>query len=90
VGAITIAVYDAPRKPAGNNLFSGLVLDWPRFWLEKYGSTAKEALESLKSPEVARYYDNAIRFVDYSYAAREQEKQMLSEQGLKIISGFKP
>jgi hypothetical protein len=86
----TVSIYDAPRKTGRDYLFSGLVLDWPWVWLEKYGSTAREVLESLRSPEVARYYDNAIAFVGESYTAREQQNKELSERGFRIMSGFKP
>lgn len=55
-------------KPGNDDLISSLVLDWPRRWREKFGSTdligLLDRLNTNKRYE--KYYINTVDFVNYS------------------------
>lgn len=62
-----VMLYDAPVKDKGRaDLLSGIVLDWPRRWRELQGSSARQAVQSMRSDGFEVYYDTAIAFIDSS------------------------
>lgn len=52
------------------DFLSPMVLDWPRFWRQHYlakDMTIADYINKMNTiPEFSSYYDNAIKFVDYS------------------------
>lgn len=49
---------------------SPMMLDWPRFWREHYGSedlSIGECIQKMNTnPAFSSYYDNAVKFADFS------------------------
>jgi hypothetical protein len=66
-----IRLYQPPLKTGTEELFSGLVLDWPQRWHELHGSTVADAVEALRTPGFDMYYDNAKMFIEQSEADPE-------------------
>ena len=67
-----VLLYTPPMKPGGEQLFSDLVLDWPRVWRETRHDSAIDHLQSLctsdLSPEIQKRYRGAIAFFNHSEA----------------------
>ena len=62
-----ILPYDAPTKPNKKHLLSGLAIDWPRRFAERFGDSPAHLLEAMNtSPSHARYYENTIAFAKIS------------------------
>lgn len=65
-----IHIYDPPLKDGGRDLYSGLVLDWPRIWRElNLGSVVKtlDGLSASGLPEAIKArYAAAAEFAAYS------------------------
>ena len=60
--------YIQPVKEGKEDLLSGLVLDWPRFWRDTYRASLVERIRALRSESFAKYYDSALDFVAFSEA----------------------
>jgi hypothetical protein len=59
--------YGVPYKKRGADLSTGLALDWPRRYLDRFGVSPVGALRTLDtSPSHHIYYHNAILFAEYS------------------------
>ena len=76
----SVMEYEVPVKDCGR---TRIVLDWPRQWTEKGDRTTKELLDRLrrlkeewcgKDTSVHRYWDNTIKFVEYSDELRGRSK----------------
>jgi hypothetical protein len=61
-----VRFYHPPLKPGNEQLFSDLVLDWPRSWRDIHGVSARDAVEALRTPGFDKYYDNARGFIEES------------------------
>lgn len=58
--------YSPPTKPGREDLLSGLVLDWPKHWRDFQKGSPADLLKTIRVEAYAKYYDNAISFVEYS------------------------
>lgn len=73
---IQIIEYEVPVKEGKEKLRTPLVLDWPRCWRDTQEGSLCELLAQMNtSPKYAKYYDNAIAFVQYSELHRDWHKQ---------------
>jgi hypothetical protein len=62
-----ILPYQPPTKPNKKHLLSGLALDWPRRFAERFDDDPIRLLEAMNtSPSHARYYENTIAFAKVS------------------------
>jgi len=62
-----ILPYDAPTKPNRKHLLSGLALDWPRRFAERFGGDPMAVLTAMNtSSSHSRYYENTVKFVKIS------------------------
>ncbi len=76
--------YDPPikaLKPGTKSPLSGLVLDWPRHWADFRRDFPIDKINSIKDINFAKYYDNAVSFVQHSernrdWFVKEVEKQI--------------
>ena len=70
---------------------SPMMLDWPRFWRERYSSdnqTIAEYIDKMNdNPAFDGYYDNAIRFAAFSekYA---NWSELINRDGMTDIIDF--
>lgn len=70
---------------------SPMMLDWPRFWRQKYVSD-KQSIEEYISrmnstSEFTKYYDNAIRFVRFS-EEHENWSNEIDREGMTDIMDY--
>ena len=61
-----VRMYDAPVTPDGGALLSGLVLDWPRWWRERFDDAASEYVPRLLMAGKEHYHTNCLAFLKYS------------------------
>ncbi len=55
------------REPKYDGLLPGIVLDWPRHWRQSRKTDVRPVVRAMNlSPSVSRYYENALRFVEFS------------------------
>lgn len=84
-----IIEYEAPMKQHCTEVVSPIVVDWPRAWREKYGTSPKEQLTFLNAdPKFTRYYDHAIAFADYSVAHHDwwqRPKEIPANAKLRLV-----
>lgn len=70
-----IRFYKPPLKDGGAELFSDLVLDWPRVWWSEYSVSAIDKLNALSDPvlpePIRARYSAASAFYETSYADRD-------------------
>lgn len=65
-----ILPYPVPFKKGWDRVASGFALDWPRRFKSRFGKAPTEALRALdSSPAHHKYYDNAIKFAEFSSKA---------------------
>jgi hypothetical protein len=73
-----------PLKEGGEQVFSGLVLDWPRVWREERDDSATEYLKDLSmtlSEDLLAKYTAATDFWEYSHA----NEAWFLPQGAKML-----
>lgn len=67
-----IIEYQPPMKEGLQPLGSPIVADWPRRFRDKYGECPSSRLRRLdKQPEFSSYWQNTIRFAEYSLAKHD-------------------
>lgn len=89
-GLGTLIPYAAPLKAGRAELFSGLTLDWPRFWRRTRRDSASDFLGRLSTPAFARYYTNARDYLVASGAHERQEEEELGAQGFTRVADILP
>lgn len=64
----SVLMFGQHRKPGLSHLVPGVVLDWPRQWRKMYPSLSlRHYLTRINTDSrYARYYDMAVRFVEFS------------------------
>lgn len=58
--------YTPPMKEKFAHHASPIVLDWPRRWRDRFGTCPSEKLRELRSLKFPLYWDNAVKFAEYS------------------------
>lgn len=59
--------YRIPLKRGTGDAMSGFALDWPGRFRTRYKASLAELIQSLNtSPRHSRYYDNALKFAEFS------------------------
>ncbi|PHQ95290.1 MAG: hypothetical protein COB40_10705 [Marinosulfonomonas sp.] len=59
--------FNVPFKKGRAGVVSGLALDWPRRYRERFGSSPKRSMDVIdKSPAHHKYYENAAEFIEFS------------------------
>ena len=81
---LVVRFFAPPLKPGGAELFSDLVLDWPRVWRESYSDSPIPYLETLCRPELpsaikARYM-SAIEYAKESASDPEWYLRQLKNE----------
>lgn len=75
------------------DFLSPMMLDWPRFWRQKYGSdeqTIEEYINKMNNnPTFTKYYDNAVRFVQFSEEHENWSNEIDREGMTDIIDYYK-
>jgi hypothetical protein len=66
INHMLVRIYDAPVTPDGGALLSGLVLDWPRWWRERFEDSASEYVLRLMMAGKEHYHNNCLAFLKYS------------------------
>lgn len=63
-----IIEYPPPMKVSLQKFASPIVIDWPRRWRNTHGDCPSSKLRELnKEPEKSLYWDNTIKFAEYSF-----------------------
>jgi hypothetical protein len=82
--------YSPPLKPGGEELFSGLVLDWPRVWRESYSSSsAVEKLSSLCTEALPEHLKQRYHAASEFYAESEAHKDWFIPQGFTVEKAYR-
>lgn len=59
--------YKSHGKPGREQLITGMVIDWPRKWRESRSNDLLKEITALDTdPRFSIYYENTIRFVEFS------------------------
>jgi len=56
------------KKNAKSEYTTGIVVDWPRRWRESRKTDVRLSISAMdpKKPEFSQYYQNTLRFIDFS------------------------
>lgn len=84
-----IIEYMPPMKDKFVNFASPIVVDWPRRWRDWHGECPSAKLRELRDPKFQLYWDNTIKFAEYSLQKHDwhlRPKEIPKDAILRLVS----